>query len=853
MRNSAAPTLRIILLALALLITGRTVSIAQESTVYPSARHGGNYMHNYYLPPAPSSTPWAPSWAPDGKSVLIAMSGSIWSVDPVTGVARELTHGRKYHSSPRYSPDGKWIVYTADDGGKTIQLEMLNVATGEVSALTQDEAIYTDPVFSPDGSKLAYVSTRPNGYFNVSIRPVTAGRWSGPEIAVSRDHRFARNRLYMGPWDMHLSPSWFPDGKELLLLSNRDVPLGSGNVLRVPAEENGIERARPVLVEQSTFRAQPDVSPDGTRFLYASSGGAAEQFNNLYMQPTEGGAPYKLTFYPYDAFHPRWSPDGERIAYLANKAGLPQLEILETFGGGRKQVAITKRIWRRPMGTLRVRVEDESAKPTPARIFLKASDGKLYAPSNAYARIGAGGGDPLFFTDGTFSVELPEGPVQLTAMKGFEILPQSAQATIAAGGTATLTMKLVRMTNMAKMGWFNGSAHVHVNYAGNAHHRPLDMMTMSAAEGQNVVIGLVANKDNRVIDNDLFLPGGKPHPVSTKDMLLMMSQEYRPAFWGHVSLLGLRDHILSPAALAYDGTALASYYPSNTDMLRKAKAQGATTAYVHAFGGDQDPLQGELGGAKGLIVDAALGTADAVEWSAAGRAGFFPAYALWNNGFPVYAIGGEDSITDLHRSKLVGSVRTYVFTGARGLDLNAWQEGIRKGKAFVTTGPLVEFTVNGKMSGDTVSLPAGGGSVTLAGRIQSIAPLKKAEIIFNGKVIEELALPGDRRRLAFTRSFSAQQSGWYHLRVEGAPDERAPFDTEYAQAFTNPVWVTVGGRPVRDAAAADYALRWIDKLQAMAEASTAWRSPREKSHVLAQFDEARTVYRKRRAEAAPLP
>ena len=33
--------------------------------MYPAARHGGNYMHNYYFPPAPSSTPWAPAWSPD--------------------------------------------------------------------------------------------------------------------------------------------------------------------------------------------------------------------------------------------------------------------------------------------------------------------------------------------------------------------------------------------------------------------------------------------------------------------------------------------------------------------------------------------------------------------------------------------------------------------------------------------------------------------------------------------------------------------------------------------------------------------------------------------------------------------
>ncbi|MCY4122564.1 MAG: hypothetical protein OXG72_16760, partial [Acidobacteria bacterium] len=56
---------------------------------YPASRHGGNYMFNFYFPPAPSSTPWAPAWAPDGQSVAVAMSGSIWRVDLASGAAEE--------------------------------------------------------------------------------------------------------------------------------------------------------------------------------------------------------------------------------------------------------------------------------------------------------------------------------------------------------------------------------------------------------------------------------------------------------------------------------------------------------------------------------------------------------------------------------------------------------------------------------------------------------------------------------------------------------------------------------------------------------------------------------------------
>ena len=43
-----------------------------QTTPYPAARHGGNYMYNYYLPPAPSTSPWAPAWSPDGKWIAVA-------------------------------------------------------------------------------------------------------------------------------------------------------------------------------------------------------------------------------------------------------------------------------------------------------------------------------------------------------------------------------------------------------------------------------------------------------------------------------------------------------------------------------------------------------------------------------------------------------------------------------------------------------------------------------------------------------------------------------------------------------------------------------------------------------------
>ena len=698
-------------------------------------------------------------------------------------------------------------------------------------------------MFSPDGTRLAYVSTAPNGYFNVYIRPIKDGQWAGPAVAVTADHAFGNDRLYFGDYDVHVSPAWMPDGTELLLVSNRNVALGSGNVYRVPARAKGMEDAKVVRAEQTLFRPRPDVSIDGKRFVYASTSGAADQYNNLYVQPTVGGEPYKLTFFEHDAFHPRWSPDGEWIAYISNDGGLPQLALLETYGGAQRTVHITERRFKRPVGTLSVRVvDDATGQVIGARIHLTAADGKQYVPADTYARV-SGIGDRIFHTDGTFTVDVPVGTVRMTTVAGFERVVETTAADVRANEVTLVTVRMKRLTDLSAPGWFNGSTHVHMNYAGNLHNTLENLMMMSAAEDQDIVNEQVANKDNRILDYQYFVKGGGPHPLSTPDRVVVVGQEYRPPFYGHVFMFGMRDHLISPFTTGYEGTAIESLYPSNTDMFRKARAQGATVGYVHAFGGENDPLGSGLGGGKGFMVDAALGTTDAVEWSGAGRGAFHPWYAVLNNGFKVTAVGGEDSISSMHQSKLVGAARTYVDTGDQGLTMDAWFAGLRAGRAFVTTGPLVMMQVNGAGPGDEVQLPAGGGDVTLTGWVKSITPLQEALVVFNGEVVERIPFTGDRTSLTLTRTLTVTRSGWYHLRAEGAPADRFPLDADYAQGFTNPVWISVGGAPVRSAAAAAYGVKWIDTLRAMAEAWPGWRSQKEREHVFAQFDEAETPLR----------
>src|SRR5213594_1109549 len=111
---------------------------------------------------------------------------------------------------------------------------------------------------------------------------------------------------------------------------------------------------------------------------------------------------------------------------------------------------------------------------------------------------------------------------------------------------------------------------------------------MAAAEDLDVIAALVANKDNRIFDYQYFT--GDVHQISDGRRILFFNEEYRPPFYGHVSLINLRKHLISPFTTGYEGTAIESLYPSNTDMLRAAAEEGALGAYVHPFSGTADPL-----------------------------------------------------------------------------------------------------------------------------------------------------------------------------------------------------------------------------------------------------------------------
>ena len=108
-------------------------------------------------------------------------------------------------------------------------------------------------------------------------------------------------RYYYSEFDHELSPAWTPDGKALLLVANPETPYGTGSIWRYP-----LDGGEPELVrrEETSWKARPDVAPDGKRVVYPPYLG--RQWHQLWVTRIGSRAePFPLTYGEYDATAPR--------------------------------------------------------------------------------------------------------------------------------------------------------------------------------------------------------------------------------------------------------------------------------------------------------------------------------------------------------------------------------------------------------------------------------------------------------------------------------------------------------------------------------------------------------------------
>lgn len=135
------------------------------------------------LVPASPDVHWTrPRWSPDGTRIAIARwrTGALYDVvilDAATGsVVREVTSDRAVDSSPSWSPDGRYVVFSSDRSGIS-NLYAYDVAAGTLRRITNVLTGAFDPDVSPDGRWIALTLYRADGY-HLARMPFDPARWT---------------------------------------------------------------------------------------------------------------------------------------------------------------------------------------------------------------------------------------------------------------------------------------------------------------------------------------------------------------------------------------------------------------------------------------------------------------------------------------------------------------------------------------------------------------------------------------------------------------------------------------------------------------------------------------------------
>ncbi len=837
------------MLSLALLAAGPgPVAAAGREPVLPQIRVPHSYYYREMYLPQVTSGPSAVAWSPDGTALVYSMQGRLWRQRLGTDEAEELTAGASYDHQPDWSPDGRSIAYVAyqDDA---MELRLLDLASLASRPLTRNGAVNVEPRFSPDGRRLAFVSTLFEQRWHVFVMDLKEGEPGAPR-RLTEDHESDLPRYYYSRFDHYLSPSWSPDGTEILFVSNRGRSWGTGGFWRMRAEAGS--EPREIRYEETTWKARPDWSPDGRRVVYSSYLG--RQWNQLWIMTDEGGDPFPLTYGEHDATAPRWSPDGKRVAYVSNQKGNTSLWVQEIPGGRRQEIQALRRKYRTPTGRLRLRIRDGPAgAPAAARVSVTDPEGRGYAPDDALWRADDGFDRslrrfeyPYFHARGRAELTLPAGPAEIEVLRGIEYRPFRRRVKIEKGATVDVEVPLARIADLAAEGWWSGDLHVHMNYGGAYRNDPEGLAFQADAEDLRLVENLIVNKEQRIPDIGHF--DGSPDRFPDRNVVIDHAQEFHTSFWGHLGLLGLRDHVLLPGYAAYANTAAASLYPPNAVILDLARAQGGVTGYVHPFDSAPDPFDAETPLTNELPVDVALGLVDYYE--AVGFADPLATQGVWYRlldcGFRLPAGAGTDAMANFASLRgPVGLNRVYVKTEAP-LDHRRFLEALVAGRTFATNGPLLTFTLGGKAIGEEIDLPAGSHRLELRASLRSIVPVDHFELVRNGEVIAPLPLDAAGTAGRASQEIPVERSGWYLVRGWNSKATHPVLDV-LPFATTSPIYVTVAGEPVRSPDDASYFIAWIDRLIQAANAHAGYNTAEEKAAVLKLLADARAVFVERAA------
>jgi hypothetical protein len=454
---------------------------------------------------------------------------------------------------------------------------------------------------------------------------------------------------------------------------------------------------------------------------------------------------------------------------------------------------------------VRVTVVDEgTGQPVPCRIALQTPDGVPYAPHGHHDHVFSGlpdwngdiGGDVRLgqvtyaYIDGRCEGWLPRGEVIVDAARGFEVEPLRTRLTIEPGQTE-LRLSLRRLLDLRAEGWHSGDTHVHFLSPHGA---------LAEAAGEDLaVVNLLQTQWGHLFTNTEDFTGG---PLATPDgqRVVWVSQENRQHILGHLNLLGLREPVV-PWATGGPGEAEVGGGLETTlsRWADDARAKGGSVIVAHFPTPNAE-----------VAALVATGRADAVEMFDQLDYEHAEYYRYLNAGYRLPLVAGTDKMSS---GTPVGLYRTYArLSDGEPFSFEAWMAAVRAGRTFITSGPILRFSVDGQPIGSLLDAPVGA-TLEVEGEVRSIFPVHSLQLVERGRVVDEASDAVGSGSLRLRTRVKVTGPTWLALRC-GGPGYRPirHFDERRrgVMAHGGPVYVAPGGRyDLRDAGAEEYLVTLI--------------------------------------------